>query len=90
MEYRDSRDRCITLAEYIIENGSTVRATAERFGISKSTVHKDITAGLQKRNKRLAEEVKKVLEKNKQERHLRGGEATRIKYLKVKKQKSKR
>lgn len=87
MGYTDSRDRCVALAEYIIEHGSTVRAAAERFGVSKSTVHKDITAGLQKRNGYLADEVKKVLEKNKQERHLRGGEATRIKYLNAKNKK---
>lgn len=79
--YTDSRDRCLKLAEYIINEGATVRSAAKKFGISKSTVHKDITINLSKRNILLASEVKKILEKNKEERHLRGGEATRIKYL---------
>lgn len=84
MEYiffTDERDRCVTIAEYIIENDSTVRKAAKVFGISKSTVHKDITVSLEKKNSALAIEVKKVLEKNKNERHLRGGEATRKKYM---------
>ena len=74
------KERCTTLATYIIENETTVRATASRFGLSKSTVHKDVTQTLKRVNKPLFEEVKKVLEKNKNERHLRGGEATRKKY----------
>ncbi len=80
-DYSDARDRCQRLAEFIINEGATVRAAAKEFGVSKSTVHKDITVNLEKRNAALACEVKKVLEKNKDERHLRGGEATRIKYM---------
>ena len=73
--------RTVALAEYIIDTGGTVRAAAARFGISKSTVHKDITERLRQSHPQLWREVKAVLEKNKAERHLRGGEATRIKYL---------
>ena len=68
------------LAEYVLETGSTVRAAAQRFGISKSTVHKDLTERLEQWDRGLFLQVKTVLEKNKAERHLRGGEATRIKY----------
>ncbi len=74
------KERCTMLASYIIENKTTVRATATRFGISKSTVHKDVTQTLKRVNKSMYYEVKKVLELNKSERHLRGGEATRLKY----------
>jgi len=77
----ESKERCIILGEYLVANNSTVRAVANKFGISKSTVHKDITQILKTHNQELFKEVKAVLEKNKQERHLRGGEATRIKYL---------
>ena len=73
--------RACDLAEYIIENKATVRAAAKKFGISKSTVHKDVTQTLRFVNKNLFEEVQKVLLKNKQERHIRGGEATRMKYI---------
>ena len=73
-------DRACDLAAWIIENASTVRAAAGHFGISKSTVHKDITQRLPDCNRSLYLEVKAVLEKNKAERHLRGGEATRMKY----------
>lgn len=79
----ESKERCIILGEYLVSNKSTVRAVAKKFGISKSTVHKDVTQILKKYNKGLYEEVKRVLEKNKQVRHLRGGEATRIKYEKL-------
>ena len=79
----ESKERCIILGEYLVSNKSTVRAVAKKFGISKSTVHKDVTQVLKKYNKGLYEEVKRVLEKNKQVRHLRGGEATRIKYEKL-------
>ena len=72
--------RAIELAEYIIENKATVRAAAKRFGISKSTVHKDISERLEKVNGALYREVKEVLETNKAERHIRGGIATRKKY----------
>lgn len=73
-------ERCIELAEYIIKNKSTVRGTAKNFGISKSTVHKDLTEKLCKINPALYKDVKLVLDLNKAERHLRGGEATRLKY----------
>ena len=78
------RERCEVLAEYVIENGATVRSTAVYFGISKSTVHKDLSQKLRYLNPGLYSEVKEVLEVNKSERHLRGGEATRQKYLKRK------
>ena len=74
------RARCVLLAEYMIEHRATVRATASVFGISKSTVHKDVTQTLRFINKPLFLEVQELLQKNKEERHLRGGEATRIKY----------
>ena len=79
----ESKERCIILGEYLVNNNATVRATAQKFGVSKSTVHKDVTQILKRYDKRLYEDVKNVLEKNKQERHLRGGEATRIKYEKL-------
>ncbi len=75
-------ERCEALAKYVIDTGSTVRNTARYFGISKSTVHKDLTSKLIFVNRNLYEEVAKILELNKSERHLRGGEATRQKYLK--------
>jgi putative DeoR family transcriptional regulator (stage III sporulation protein D) len=74
-------DRAIRLAEYIIETKNTVRKTAAVFGISKSTVHKDVTERLKHINPPLCREVALVLEQNKQERHMRGGEATRMKYI---------
>ena len=73
-------DRSVQLAEYIIEHNSTVRATAKIFGISKSTVHKDLTERLKKVNPQLYKQVRKVLDVNKQERHIRGGLATKHKY----------
>ena len=80
-QYSDSKEeRCVILGEYIVENNATVRSTAKQFGISKSTVHQDITVKLEKVNKPLYEKVKAVLDKNKQERHIRGGEATKRKY----------
>lgn len=78
---RDERVRCEILAEYMIENNATVRAAAHRFGISKSTVHKDVTLKLGYENPALYRKVQILLKKNKAERHLRGGEATRKKYL---------
>ncbi len=81
--YMGYEERCENLARYIIENNSTVRETAKIFGISKSTVHKDITEKLSKTNYALFLEVEKILQKNKSERHLRGGEATKQKYLKI-------
>ncbi|MBQ8567755.1 MAG: sporulation transcriptional regulator SpoIIID [Oscillospiraceae bacterium] len=74
------KDRSVILAEYIIETGSTVRAAAKQFGISKSTVHKDLTEKLQTVCPSLYPAVKKVLETNKKERHIRGGMATKHKY----------
>lgn len=76
------KERCEILGEYVIENKSTVRSTAQYFGVSKSTVHKDLSLKLKFTNPNLYNEVKKILEINKSERHLRGGEATRQKYLK--------
>ncbi len=75
------KERCVVLGCYIVENHATVRTAAARYGISKSTVHKDVTEHLRQISPGLYEEVKKVLEQNKNERHLRGGEATRKKYL---------
>ena len=75
-------DRCIILGTYMIEHNATVRQTAQKFGISKSTVHKDVTETLKHLNPSLHVKVRSVLEINKQERHLRGGEATRRKYIK--------
>ena len=72
--------RACDLAVYIIENKSTVRAAAARFGISKSTVHKDITERLSKVNPALYRQVRELLDLNKAERHIRGGMATRRKY----------
>lgn len=75
-------DRAVILGQYILETGATVRATAKVFGISKSTVHKDVAERLAHKNPQLYRQVKEVLEINKQERHIRGGLATRRKYLK--------
>ncbi len=72
--------RPIILGEYICETGATVRAAAKVFGVSKSTVHKDVTERLLKDEPSLYREVKAVLEKNKSERHIRGGMATKRKY----------
>lgn len=74
-------ERAISLANYIIDSKDTVRGAARKFGISKSTVHKDVTERLRKINPALALEAKKVLDENKAERHIRGGEATRRKYI---------
>lgn len=76
----DAIDRPTILAEYIIDTGATVRAAAKVFKISKSTVHKDVTEKLKNISSSLYDEVRQVLEKNKEERHIRGGEATRRKY----------
>lgn len=74
-------ERAVELAHYIIDTKDTVRGAAKRFGISKSTVHKDITERLNKINPSLASQTRKILEENKAERHIRGGEATRQKYM---------
>ena len=73
-------ERAERLAQYIIENRTTVRAAAQNFGISKSTVHKDISERLPQFNRVLYQQVKEVLEVNKAQRHIRGGIATRKKY----------
>ena len=75
------KERCEELAQYLIEHQSTVRDAAMYFGISKSTVHKDVSEKLPQINPALAAEVHRLFEKNKSERHLRGGEATKQKYL---------
>ena len=74
------RERSVVLGEYLLEHCATVREAARVFGISKSTVHKDVTDRLRHVNNALYAEVQELLNKNKQERHLRGGEATRKKY----------
>ncbi|MBQ4560983.1 MAG: sporulation transcriptional regulator SpoIIID [Clostridia bacterium] len=76
----DIKSRCVLLAEYMVDNSATVRSCASAFGISKSTVHKDVTEKLKNTNYTLYTKVKKILERNKAERHLRGGEATRMKF----------
>lgn len=76
----DTEKRAVILAEYIIENNATVRAAAKKFGISKSTVHKDLTEKLPTTAPQLYPQVKKIMEINKQERHIRGGLATKHKY----------
>ncbi len=74
-------ERAVEIANYIIENNATVRQTAKQFGISKSTVHKDVTERLLQIHPGLAAEARKVLDMNKSERHIRGGLATKEKYL---------
>lgn len=82
-----NEERCVILGTYIVENNATVRSTAKKFGISKSTVHQDITVKLAQTNNALYHEVKAVLDKNKQERHIRGGEATKKKYQELSRRK---
>ena len=74
-------ERAIRTGQYIIETKATVRQAADKFGVSKSTVHKDVTSRLSKINPALAMEARKVLDVNKQERHIRGGMATKEKYI---------
>ena len=74
-------EREVEIAYYIIEHKATVRQTAKKFGVSKSTIHKDVTERLLQINPALAAEARKVLDINKSERHIRGGLATREKYL---------
>ena len=74
-------DRVKQVAEYIIDTKSTVRKAAKVFGVSKSTVHVDMTKRLEKVNPNLAYEIKNILEENKLERHIRGGQATKEKYM---------
>ncbi len=82
MIYSNNRERCEVIAEYVIDTGTTVRGAAQHFGISKSTVHKDISIKLRYYNPILYSSVKEILDINRSERHIRGGEATRQKYLK--------
>lgn len=74
-------ERCVRLASYLVDNKATVRKVAAHFGVSKSTVHKDVTIKLKNVNRSLYEQVKEILNTNKQERHIRGGEATKQKYM---------
>ncbi len=76
----DPEERALRLGEYIVEHKSTVRSTAQIFGVSKSTVHKDVTCRLRHQAPKLYAQVQQVLSVNKAERHLRGGMATRQKY----------
>lgn len=80
-------ERAILLAQYIIDSKDTVRGAAKKFGISKSTVHKDVSERLLKINISLAKEVREVLNENKAERHIRGGMATKLKYENERKKK---
>ena len=80
-------ERAAMLGEYIIENGATVRSTAKKFGVSKSTVHKDVSQRLKTLNPALYREVRRVLDINKSERHIRGGMATKNKNLLLRQQK---
>ena len=73
-------ERVLEVAKYIIDSRSTIRKTAKLFGVSKSTIHKDITERLPKINLQIANEAKEILEFNKAERHIRGGRATKMKY----------
>lgn len=77
---RETLDRAQVLGEYIVDTGATVRAAAKVWGVSKSTVHKDVTERLMREDPILYKKVKTVLQKNKSERHIRGGLATRKKY----------
>ena len=78
-------ERAIQIAQYIIDSKDTVRGAARKFGISKSTVHKDVSERLKKINPSLAKQVRVILDENKAERHMRGGMATKLKYSKLKK-----
>jgi len=77
--------RSVEIANYIINEGATVRQTARVFGVSKSTVHKDVTERLPKINPLMANQVKDILDANKAERHIRGGKATKMKYKTINK-----
>ena len=81
--YGKLSERAISEGEYIVENNATVRSTAAVFGVGKSTVHKDVTVALKELDANLYGEVKKVLEKNLSERHIRGGLATKLKNEKI-------
>ena len=77
-------ERAVNLAHYIIDSKDSVRGAAKKFGISKSTVHKDVSERLKKINPSLAKDVRVILDENKAERHMRGGMATKLKYIKLK------
>ena len=77
-------ERAVELGQYIIESKATVRSAAKKFGVSKSTVHKDVSERLLKINPILASDVRRILDDNKAERHIRGGKATKLKYSKDK------
>ena len=78
--HTDMEARACDLAEYLLANNTTVRAAAKQVGVSKSTVHKDLTERLEKINPTLYQQVRQLLDRNKAERHIRGGMATRRKY----------
>ena len=80
-------ERAIELAHYIIDSKDTVRGAAKKFGVSKSTVHKDLSERILKINPVLAAEVREILDENKAERHIRGGMATKLKYSHMKENK---
>lgn len=80
MDKMNIEERAVSLAQYIIDSKDTVRGAAKKFGISKSTVHKDVSERLRKINPMLAAEVRIILDENKAERHIRGGMATKLKY----------
>ena len=81
---KDADERAVALAKYIVKNSATVRVAAKANAVSKSTVHSDVTRRLKKIDGELYEKVRQVLDINKQERHLRGGRATKEKYMKKK------
>lgn len=81
-------DKCVALGNYIVDNNTTIRATAKAFGISKSTVHKNVTIGLEEINRQLSKSVRNVLQNNKEERSYRGGLATKKKWQNIKEQRS--
>lgn len=87
--FDETKERCETLAEYICNTKCTVRKAGRDFGVSKSTVHKDITERLRKINPALSREVGAILQNHKEERHIRGGNATREKYRRIKESKKK-
>ncbi len=76
-------ERAVELGEYIVQNKATVRSAAKKFGVSKSTVHKDVSQRLKTIDSQLYRKVKVILDFNKSQRHIRGGNATRLKYKKV-------
>ena len=84
VEKKSIEERANMLAHYIIDSKDTVRGAAKKFGISKSTVHKDVSERLKKINPSLAREVRRILDENKAERHIRGGMATKLKYSHLK------